>query len=85
MDLNRFKALALAYEAGRTGGTMPTAMNAANEMAVSQFMAGNIPFVQIDELVERAMENHQTLQNPDLELIVEIDMQTRKIVESMIK
>lgn len=85
MDFTRFKALALAYEAGRTGGTMPTAMNAANEMAVSQFMAGRIPFVQIDELVERAMEQHQSIREPDLESILETDKQTRKIVYSMIK
>ena len=85
MDLTRFKALALAYEAGRIGGTMPTAMNAANEMAVSQFMAGNIPFVQIDEFVERAMEQHQPVLEPNLEAILETDMQTRKIVYSMIK
>lgn len=85
MDLTRFKALALAYEAGRIGGTMPTAMNAANEMAVSQFMAGHIPFVQIDEFVERAMEQHQPVLEPNLEAILETDMQTRKIVYSMIK
>lgn len=85
MDLTRFKALALAYEAGRAGGTMPTAMNAANEMAVSQFMAGHIPFIQIDELVERVMEQHRTIHKPDLETIIETDMQTRKIVHSMIK
>ncbi|WP_039041947.1 1-deoxy-D-xylulose-5-phosphate reductoisomerase [Sporosarcina sp. ZBG7A] len=85
MDLTRFKALALAYEAGHAGGTMPTAMNAANEMAVSQFMAGHIPFVQIDELVERVMEQHRTIHEPDLETIIETDMQTRKIVHSMIK
>ncbi|REB09786.1 1-deoxy-D-xylulose-5-phosphate reductoisomerase [Sporosarcina sp. BI001-red] len=85
MDLSRFKALALAYEAGRIGGTMPTAMNAANEMAVSQFMAGHIPFVQIDEFVERAMEQHQPVLKPNLEAILETDMQTRKIVYSMIK
>lgn len=85
LDLNRYKALALAYEAGRTGGTLPTAMNAANEMAVGQFMQGNIHFVQIDELVERAMEQHHTIQNPDLETIMETDILTRKIVHSMIK
>ncbi len=85
MDLTRFKALALAYEAGRIGGTMPTAMNAANEMAVSQFMAGHIPFVQIDEFVERAMEQHHPVLEPNLEAILETDMQTRKIVYSMIK
>ncbi|WJY28705.1 MULTISPECIES: 1-deoxy-D-xylulose-5-phosphate reductoisomerase [Sporosarcina] len=85
MDYDRFRALALAYEAGRIGGTMPAAMNAANEVAVSQFLAGHITFVQIDELVERAMEQHQTIRNATLEAILETDRQTRQIVHSMIK
>lgn len=85
MDFKRFKGLALAYDAGRAGGTMPTAMNAANEMAVSQFLAGHISFVRIDDLVERAMEQHQTIQNPDLDTILETDVRTRQIVRSMIK
>ncbi len=85
MDYERFKALALAYEAGRTGGTMPAAMNAANEVAVSQFLAGRIPFVMIDELVEQAMDQHQTVKDATLDAILETDSRTRQIVQSMIK
>ena len=61
MDFKRFKALALAYEAGKEGGTMPTVMNAANEVAVQLFMNGRIPFLQIEEIVERMMDNHQSI------------------------
>ena len=50
----------------REGGTMPTVMNAANEIAVSLFMNGRIPFVQIEDIVERVMDAHQTIQTPNL-------------------
>lgn len=85
VDLERFKALALAYEAGRIGGTMPTAMNAANEIAVSLFMAGKIPFLTIDDLVEGAMETHEAIMKPSLEAILEVDQRTRKAVYDMIQ
>ncbi len=84
MDFVRFKALALAYTAGKEGGTMPAAMNAANEIAVSLFMKGIIPFLEIDHIVERVMEAHQTIQQPTLEAIMEVDLNTRKIVYAMI-
>ena len=85
MDFERFKALALAYEAGKEGGTMPTVMNAANEVAVQLFMKGNIPFLQIEEIVERMMYNHQSISSPDLETILETDSLTRKMVYDMVK
>ena len=83
--LIRFKALALAYAAGREGGTMPTAMNAANEIAVSLFMQGKIPFLKIEEIVERVMDNHQTISVPNLEAIMEIDSLARKMVYAMVE
>ncbi len=85
MDFERFKALALAYEAGRTGGTMPTAMNAANEIAVGLFMAGKIPFLKIDDIVERVMNEHETIVKPSLEAILEVDQRTRSTVYDMIQ
>lgn len=85
MDFDRFKALALAYDAGRVGGTMPTAMNAANEVAVGLFMGGKIPFLKIDEIVEGVMDQHQSIKNPTLEAILEVDKQTRNIVHAMVK
>lgn len=84
MDFERFHALALAYAAGREGGTMPTAMNAANEVAVALFMEGKIPFLQIEDMIERAMDSHQTVQSPNLEAIIETDARTRELVYAMI-
>ena len=85
MDFTRFKALALAYAAGKEGGTMPTAMNAANEIAVSLFMSGKIPFLEIESIIERVMESHQTIMKPDLETIMDVDSKTREIVYAMMK
>lgn len=85
MDLVRFKALALAYAAGREGGTMPTAMNAANEVAVALFMQGRIPFIQIEDMIERVMDAHRTSAVPDLETILEADSLARKMVYAMVE
>ncbi|MDN4607431.1 1-deoxy-D-xylulose-5-phosphate reductoisomerase [Sporosarcina highlanderae] len=85
MDLERYKALALAYAAGREGGTMPTVMNAANEVAVELFMKGEIPFLEIEEIVERMMDQHEKITSPDLDTILEIDSLTRKMVYDKVK
>lgn len=84
MDFERFKALALAYEAGRTGGSMPTVMNAANEIAVQLFMMNKIPFLQIEEIVEQMMNEHVTISHPSLDEILEIDSNTRKLVHALV-
>ncbi len=85
IDLQRFKMLALAYDAGREGGTMPTAMNAANEVAVALFMSGNISFLKIEEIVEKAMDKHSAISVPDLETILETDKLIRKMVYAMVE
>ena len=54
IDFERFRALKLAYEAGRDGGTVLTAMNAANEAAVALFLQEKITFLQIEEIIEQA-------------------------------
>lgn len=85
MDFERYPALQLAYEAGRTGGTILTAMNAANEAAVAAFLQGKITFLQIDETIERVMQAHQNIAIPDLQTILQVDSETRKIVLDMVK
>lgn len=85
MDFERFKALSFAYDAGREGGTMPTAMNAANETAVQLFMEGRISFLQIEDIIEQIMEQHRTIQDPDLEAILETDRITRKKVYGIVE
>ncbi|HHX49867.1 MAG TPA: 1-deoxy-D-xylulose-5-phosphate reductoisomerase [Clostridia bacterium] len=77
-DLENFPALALAYEAGRQGGTFPVVLNAANEVAVQLFLAGEIGFLQIAQLVEKTMGAHRSIPRPDLKAILEVDQETRR-------
>jgi 1-deoxy-D-xylulose-5-phosphate reductoisomerase len=58
LDAHRFPAVALAYEACRTGGSMPAVLNAANEIAVERFLAGELSFLSIVEVVSRVLERH---------------------------
>ena len=83
MDFDRFPCLQYAYEAGKTGGTMPTVLNAANEAAVSLFLGRKIPFLTIETLIEQAMERHKPIENPGLETIQEVDQDTRTYIESL--
>lgn len=85
MDYERFRALKLAFDAGREGGTMTTVLNAANEQAVAMFLNRKIGFLQIEEFIERAMDAHETIHAPDLETILTVDSETRKTVENMLK
>ena len=85
MDYKRYHALKLAIDAGRAGGTMTTVLNAANEAAVSLFLQEKIKFLEIDELIERAMDEHSNISSPDLDTILFVDSQTRKTVQNMVK
>ena len=79
-DLKRFHALALAYEAGRQGGSMPCVLNGANEQANSLFLNGRIRFLDIEKLVEDAMRAHEWVNHPTLEHLIEIDQWARDFV-----
>lgn len=59
-DMDTFRCLGLAYEAGRTGGTLPCVMNAANEVAVAAFLAGQGSYLGIAACVEAVMEAHKS-------------------------
>jgi len=59
-DTSTFRCLALAYEAGRVGGTAPAFMSAANEIAVEAFLAGRLRWTQIAETVDEALQTHST-------------------------
>ncbi|MBN1359423.1 MAG: 1-deoxy-D-xylulose-5-phosphate reductoisomerase [Sedimentisphaerales bacterium] len=77
-----FRALTLAYEVARTGGTAPVVFNAANEAAVEAFLAGRIRFVQIMDLVERCLDEHNVKQrNVSLEELLDADGWARRLVE----
>ncbi|GAX90559.1 1-deoxy-D-xylulose-5-phosphate reductoisomerase [Effusibacillus lacus] len=72
-DLVRFPVLGLAYEAGRTGGSMPAVLNAANEAAVELFLQGKIGFLDIERILMSVMEQHTPVSKPDLEEILHLD------------
>lgn len=75
-DVKNFPALSMAYEAGKTGGSMPTVFNAANEYAVGQFLHRKIPYLAIVDMIQSAMESHQVVENPTVEQILEAERET---------
>ena len=79
-DMVTFKGLPLAYRAGKTGGTMPVVFNAANEVAVELFMKEKIKFLEIYDVIEKAMDNHVPVEIKNLEIILKVDEETRKWV-----
>lgn len=74
-DFRRFPCLQLAYEAINIGGTMPTALNAANEVAVQNFLMGRVSFTDIPKIIEKAMNLHlnDIIYNPSLQDILHVD------------
>ena len=81
-DYDTFRCLSLAIKAGREGGTMPTVLNGANEVAVELFLKGKIKFNDIARIVENAMENHKNVLNPKLDDIIYTDKCVREEVYS---
>lgn len=81
-DLDKFKCLALAFDALETGGTAPAVLNAANEVAVHYFLDGQLPFDAIPALIEEALESHSPLHNISLDDIVHVDDATREFCRS---
>lgn len=85
MDFERFPMLALAFTVGKKGGAYPTVYNAANEVAANAFIDRKISYLQIEQLVQRAIENYQETTEVTLAEVIEIDKQTRTNVERWIK
>ncbi|MBR5517771.1 MAG: 1-deoxy-D-xylulose-5-phosphate reductoisomerase [Clostridia bacterium] len=81
-DYDTFRCLSLAIKAGREGGTMPTVLNGANEVAVELFLKGKIKFNDIARIVENAMNNHKNVLNPKLDDIIYTDKCVREEVYS---
>jgi len=79
-NLKTFRALSLGYEVARRGGTAAAVFNAANEVAVQEFLAGNIKFVNIIELVEHCLNKHEVKTSVSLEELLEADAWARKEV-----
>ncbi len=83
-DTETFTGLKLAYQASRVGGSMPTVYNAANEKAVALFLDKKISYLQIPELIERSMEQHQLVENPDVDQILAAEAQVYEYISGLI-
>lgn len=81
-DFDKFRGLALAYEAARKGGNIPTALNAANEMAVAMFLDRKISYLQIPEIIEYVMNETHYTDNPDVDRILETEQTAYELIRS---
>ncbi|UTR10835.1 1-deoxy-D-xylulose-5-phosphate reductoisomerase [Evansella sp. LMS18] len=79
-DYERYRCLKLAFEAGAAGGTAPTVLNAANEVAVASFLNRKLSFLGIEDIVEDALSRHTPVASPSLEEIIAVDEETRRQV-----
>ncbi len=85
-DFNKFRCLALAFEAGRRGGIVPSMMNAANEVLVDRFLKGNLKFTDIPKYVEMVMDKAPNVTGHlSLEQVLEADKEARRMTEGFLK
>jgi 1-deoxy-D-xylulose-5-phosphate reductoisomerase len=76
-DLDKFECLNIAFETIKAGGTYPIVMNAANEVAVDLFLKNKIGFYGISDIIRKSLDNHNGMNDFELEDIFEIDKKTR--------
>ena len=81
-DMDTFYGLSLAYEAGRTGGSLPTVFNAANELALAMFLNREITYLEIVEIIEDCMRAHHNIKSPSLEQILTAEQETYERIRS---
>ncbi|OWF65343.1 1-deoxy-D-xylulose-5-phosphate reductoisomerase [Polynucleobacter hirudinilacicola] len=84
-DLARFPCLSLAFAAAKVGGTAPTVLNAANEIAVAAFLDEGMPYLQIPKVVEKTLSAIPVADAGSIESILEIDAQARTVARDFIK
>lgn len=84
-DFQRFPCLRLAIEAMKQGGTSPTVLNAANEVAVQAFIDGNLRFIDIANVIEFALSEVSSQPVKDLKTILDTDQLTREVSHSFVK
>lgn len=85
LDTQRFPAFHLGVEAGRMGGTAPAVFNAANEVAVAAFLAGELPFPCIAKLIERVLASHDSAPVDSLESVIEADREARTLARRFLE
>ena len=83
-DLDKFRCLALAFEAIKKGGNMPCILNAANEIANRAFLDGRCRFLQIADVIEHTMNTVAFDDNPDYDVYVATDHEARRIASELI-
>lgn len=81
-DMINFRGLALAYEAGRKGGNVPTMFNAANELAVAMFLDRKIKYLDIIDIIEQTMTNIEYIDNPDVKQILDTEAAAYEFIRS---
>jgi 1-deoxy-D-xylulose-5-phosphate reductoisomerase len=81
-DLNRYPCLRLAYEAMRTGGTAPAIFNAANEVAVERFLAKDIGYLEIPQVIEHTLYTVDCATVKDLDALLHIDCEARRVARA---
>ena len=84
LDRTVFRTVDLAYEACRRGGSYPVVLNGANEVLVEMFLSGRIGFTDIQDSLERVMEEHEPQYDLGIEEILEEDRKIREKIKSMI-
>jgi 1-deoxy-D-xylulose-5-phosphate reductoisomerase len=84
-DLDTFPCLKLAYDSLNAGGTYTTVLNAANEVLVNEFLEDKIGFYDIPYYIEKALEKHPTISNPNLDEILYIDNWSREFIKDCLK
>ncbi len=84
-SLVRFPCLRLAYEAIKAGGIMPTVLNAANEIAVDEFLNERVKFTDIPDIIEQCMAKFTADSADSLEKVLEVDQQAREQAYSIVK
>lgn len=82
-DYEVFRGLALALEAGKAGGSMPTVFNAANEKAVALFLKEEIRYTDIIKIIEKCMNAHEKIEHPDLEQILATEQWVYETIDAM--
>ena len=84
-DLDKFPCLAMAFDACKTGGTMPAVLNAANEIAVESFLNKAVSFLQIPEIIRQIMDNHIFVETPEITDILQADQWAREKAKKFIQ
>ena len=84
-DLDTFRCLALAFEAGRAGATAPAWLNAANEVVVDAFLRGLIPWVSIADVLEEALTRWDGTPADSTEAVLDADARARVLADAIVE